>query len=100
MGLACPLISGTGSVAVDHLPRSPAGQAHQVTLVAASGEPGVGKRVPELVRVDVTDARLLSSIADGLVDAVVGHRTGATEPQFRPISIFMACAGSEIAVQR
>src|SRR5204863_4867923 len=48
VGLAGPLVGGTGRVTADHLPRLPAGQAHQVRLLTARVQPGVGEGVPEL----------------------------------------------------
>jgi hypothetical protein len=45
VGLAGALICGRGAVAVQHGPGAPAGQAHQIGLAAALGEPLVGERV-------------------------------------------------------
>ena len=51
-------VGGRGAVAAEHRPGPPAGQAHEVRLAAALGEPGVGEGVAELVRVQVGEAGL------------------------------------------
>jgi Rhodopirellula transposase DDE domain len=51
MGLASPGIGRGGAVALQHGARLPAGQAHQVGLPAAFGQPLVGEGVAQLVRV-------------------------------------------------
>ena len=48
----------TRGVAVHHRPAAPPGDAHQVAFVASVSEVVVGKRVAELVGVDVADPRL------------------------------------------
>lgn len=62
--LSCSLIGGGRPVALQHLAGSPAGQPHQVTLRPALGQPLVGERVPELVRVHTVDAGLEASAGD------------------------------------
>ena len=49
MGLAGAGVSGRGAVALEHRAGLPAGQAHQVRLATALGEPLVSERVAELV---------------------------------------------------
>jgi hypothetical protein len=51
VGLAGAGVSGRGAIALKHRAGLPAGQAHQVRLATALGEPLVGERVAELVRV-------------------------------------------------
>jgi len=49
MSLPGPLVCRRGAVPVEHLARAPTGEAHEVALLTASGEPVMGERVPELV---------------------------------------------------
>jgi hypothetical protein len=49
VGFAGALVGGRGIVTVQHRAGAPAGQAHQVGLAAALGEPLVGEGVAELV---------------------------------------------------
>jgi hypothetical protein len=49
VGLTGAGVGGRGAVALQHLTRLPAGQAHQVGLAAAVGQPLMGEGVPELV---------------------------------------------------
>ena len=48
-----PLVGGARGVTADHLSRTPAGEPHEVLLLSAAGQPGVGVGVPEAVRVHV-----------------------------------------------
>ena len=47
-----PFNRRAGGVPLNHRPAPPAGDAHQVALGAAAGEPAVGEAVPELVGVE------------------------------------------------
>src|ERR671918_2969485 len=58
MRLPGPLIGGARAVAAQHLTALPSRQAHQVALVAALGQPGVGERVAQHVGVEAVDAGL------------------------------------------
>ena len=49
VGLAGAGVSGRGAVALEHRAGLPAGQAHQVRLTTALGEPLMSERVAELV---------------------------------------------------
>ena len=51
MGLTGASVGSRGTVALQHRPGLPAGQAHQVGLAAALSKPLVGEGVAELVRV-------------------------------------------------
>lgn len=50
------VVGGGRAVTVQQRPGPPAGEAHEVALVASVGEPRVGERVAELVGVHVSDA--------------------------------------------
>ena len=69
MGLARPFVGGGGTVALQHDPGAPAGDPHQVGLVAALGEPGMGEGVAEPMRVEVGDAGLLAAARAALGEA-------------------------------
>ena len=63
-------VGGRGAVAAEHRPGPPAGQAHEVRLAAALGEPGVREGVAKLMRVQVGKAGLGTPAAKDLPDAV------------------------------
>ena len=52
-----PFIGQRSPVAAEHLARSPSEQAHGVSFASAQGEPVVRSSVPELMRVNASDAR-------------------------------------------
>src|SRR5262245_20853225 len=70
--LARPLVGSRCAVAPQHRPRAPSGEPHQVPFLPALSEPGVRVGVPELVRMDLADTSAPRSVADDLIDAVVG----------------------------
>src|SRR6266566_9288764 len=62
-------VGGRGAIALQHDAGLPAGDAHEVDLTAALGEPRVREGVPELVRTQPIDPRLLAAAANHLVEA-------------------------------
>jgi hypothetical protein len=60
------LVSCRGAVAGEHRPAPPAGQAHEIALVAARGEPLMGIGVTEAVRVDVGDSGRSTAAPDNV----------------------------------
>jgi len=102
VGLPGSLISGRRAVPVHHRPALPAGDPHQVTLVAPLGQPRVGKGVAEHVRVQLGDARLGAPAAHHLADAVHGHRLAVVgaQPQRWVGRQLVASPHAEVPVQR
>ena len=66
---ARPLVRGGCAVASQHLARPPPGQAHEVALRSFLGEPRVGERVAQPMRIEVVDAGLAAAVADEVLDA-------------------------------
>ena len=66
--VASPLVGRAGRAGAQHLPRSPPRQPHQFGLLSAGGEPTMRHRVPELVRVDRIQARVLAAALELAVD--------------------------------
>ena len=56
-------VGGRGTVAAKHLAGLPAGQPHQIGFAATLGEPGMGERVTELMRMESRQAGLLTPAA-------------------------------------
>jgi hypothetical protein len=57
-------------MAIQHVPRAPHCQAHQVAFAPAGRQPGVSERVRETVGVQVLGARLLAQLAEDLREAM------------------------------
>jgi hypothetical protein len=75
--LTGPFIRGGGTVALEHRPGPPAGDAHEVGLVAALGEPGVGEAVAELVGMQARDAgRLAAAVQHAEAEQLVAASAG------------------------
>jgi hypothetical protein len=60
----------------------------------------MGKRVSQLVRMNVAKTSLVRTIADDLVDAVAGHRARSSEPEVRPVHVSMPCPSAQIPIER
>ena len=85
-GFASALVGGAASVAVDHRPGAPTGQAHQVAFLAAFGEPLVRERVAKLVWMNLRDAGGDAPLLDDLRDTGAGDLAAGAEPQVRASS--------------
>ena len=90
------LVGGAGGVPADHLPRPPPGEAHQVGLLPAGGQPAVGEGVPEQVRVESSDP--------GVVAAPLEHlprpRSRSADPRLPSHSAGARPAGAVPAPRR
>jgi hypothetical protein len=64
VGFAGAGVSRRGAVAGEHVAGTPAGDAHQVSLVAAGAEPLVGEGMAEHVGVQVRDAGLAGAAVE------------------------------------
>ena len=60
----------------------------------------VRERVPEAVRVDVTEARGERAIAHRLIDAVRCHRPGMTQPERRTFGFAVLGAHAQVTIER
>src|SRR5829696_4555043 len=96
MRFSRPLAAGGRAVAPKHLPRTPAGELHQVTLGALDGEPLMGEGVTEPVRVEVVDPRVGCASTEHLRDPARPHRSLSAEPQVWVIRT----SDAEVAVDR
>ena len=66
------LLRSTGTIPLNHRPAFPAGDAHQVRLVSAAGQPVMRERVTKLVWVHlIAKAGLSTSSPDHLGDATI-----------------------------
>ena len=83
MRIAGAFVGRARRVAGEHRSRLPAGEAHQVTLGTAAGQPVMRERVPELVRVKLGKPDLATPVLDHLVDAARRESTLLAEPQPR-----------------
>jgi hypothetical protein len=93
-------VGGRGAVAAEHLAGSPAGKAHEVGLAATVGEPGVGERVAELMRMQPRQAGLLAAAAHELLDAPRGQATALAKPQPWQMGVLVPVADAKVAIQR
>lgn len=67
-------------------PASASRQTHEVALIAAAAQPLVGKRVPELVGVEVVaQPGRPPALLDHLADPRVCQSAAATEPEGREV---------------
>lgn len=87
-----------GRVASEHAARLPAGEAHQVTFGAAAGEPVMGERVPELVRVKLGEPDLGAPVIDHLVSTARCESALCAQPEPWVRRARMRCAGSDVPV--
>ena len=99
MRLSSAFVGRGGAVAAQHRAGLPAGKAHQVGLAATLGQPQVGQRVAELVRVESFHPGLVTSPAEDLSDAGLGDAPELANPQPLQVSMRMAGADAEIAVK-
>jgi hypothetical protein len=81
MGLTSPRVRGRGAVALQHRAGLPAGQAHQVGLPTALGQPLMGEGVPQLVGVQARQASLLTAAPQHLHQAPSGQPALQPKPQ-------------------
>jgi hypothetical protein len=65
----CTLNGGTGTVALEHVTRRPAGPVASGRLFATISKPGVSEAVPELVRVQLGNGSDTTTTAQHLCDA-------------------------------
>jgi hypothetical protein len=98
--LAGAFVGRGGAVATQHHARLPAGEPHQVGLVAAVRQPQVREGVPELVGVQALDAGLPAAPAKDLGDARLGDPAGPAEPQPVQVGVLVVGANSQLAVER
>jgi hypothetical protein len=73
------LVSGTGRIASDHLPRTPSSWEHQVLLLSAFSEPAVSERVAEAMRVKSFNPSVFAASLEHLTNARVGSRKSARQ---------------------
>jgi Transposase/Domain of unknown function (DUF4188) len=97
--LTGPFIRGGGTVAGEHRPGPPAGDAHEVGLVATLGEPGVGEGVAELVGMKARDAGLLAAAVQHVAKPVFGPWASLAEPQPLLVRVLVGCAHAEVPVE-
>src|SRR6266511_6303993 len=95
-----PSVGGRGAAAAQHGGGLPAGDAHEVGLVAALGAPGVGEGVAEQVRVEAVDAGLPAAAGEDLADARVGDAALLADPQPLKVRVRVAGTSSEVAIER
>ena len=100
MRLTSSFIGGGCTVALEHGPRPPAGDPHEVGLVAALGEPGVGEGVAELMRVEAGDAGLLAAPVEHVAKPVVGPWASLAEPEPFLGRVLVEGAHAEVPVDR
>ena len=99
-------MSGAGSlggrglgVSVDHHSGLPAGNQHQLVLIAALRQPAGGESVPELVGMHSRKPRGPGPVVHDLVDTRGSHRSVAPDPEVRQVRKSMLLAYPQIAVQ-
>jgi hypothetical protein len=90
-GLGVPVHHGTGL---------PAGQAHEVTLGTAGGQPRGRERVPKLVRMQPRQADRGAPLRDDLEHTRGGHGAVAADPQVRQRRVRVAGPHAQVAVER
>ena len=56
-------------------------------LVPTGGQPAMGERVPEQVRVRVANAGRFGAVRDHLIDAARGEGPFARQPELRPVCV-------------
>lgn len=78
---------------------TPTGEPHEVALLSPGSKPVVSERVPQHVRVDVSDACLLGPAHEHELHAVLAEATFVGEPEPRLCRLVVRAAGSEVAVQ-
>ena len=78
MGLTSSGVRGRGAVALQHRTGLPAGQAHQVGLPAAFGQPLVREGVAQLVWVQAGQTSLLAAASQHL------HQAPSGQPALQP----------------
>jgi hypothetical protein len=100
VGLSGASVRGRGAVALQHRAGPPPGQAHQVGLSPALGEPLVGEGVTELVRVQVGQAGLATTTPQHLHQPPGRQPTKEPEPQPREGRVLVAGSHPEVPVQR
>ena len=99
MGLAGPGVRGRSAVALQHGAGLPAGQAHQVGLPAAFGQPLVREGVAQLVWVQAGQASLLAAASQHLHQAPSGQPAVQPKPQPGQRGVLVASPGAKVAVQ-
>jgi hypothetical protein len=81
MGLTSSGVRGRGAVALQHRTGLPAGQAHQVGLPAAFGQPLMGEGVAQLVGVQPRKSGLFAAASQHLHQAPPGQPALQPKPQ-------------------
>jgi hypothetical protein len=92
-------LGGGLRVAIDHLARPPAGQTHQVALVAAGRQPGVGKGVAELMWVQARESGRSATSRDHLEQPRRRHGPSPAKPEVGQVCEWVAGPHAQIAVQ-
>jgi hypothetical protein len=92
------LVGQARAVAPEHLRRAPAGEAHQVALLAAAGEPLVGERVSELVSVEALQAGRPAAPGDELRQSRGRQRPVLTDPEGRGVRARVSPPEAPVAV--
>jgi hypothetical protein len=96
--LAGAFVSRARCVMGEHCSRLPSGEAHQVTLGTAVGEPVMRERVPELMGVKIGKPYLDPSVLDRLIDAARREPTLLAKPQPRIGRVRMCGTGADVSV--
>jgi hypothetical protein len=100
VGLAGAPVGGRGTVAVQHGTGAPAGQAHEVGLAAALGEPPMGEGVAELVGMQPGKARLLGTMPQHLDEAPRGEPPAEAKPQPEKCGVLVTGTDPQVPVER
>ena len=99
MGGACPFGGSRRAIPREHLCVGPSGDSDEIVFLAACGEPSVGHRVPEKVRVQVVDAGLASATANNLEDAGASEAPLFAHPKPRFRRVGVGCAGPQVPIE-
>jgi hypothetical protein len=75
------LIGSARGIAGHHFPGAPAGQPHQVGLIAACGRPAVSKGMPKSVRMQVINTGIVATPLQQLRQSGDGQRALPSQPE-------------------
>ena len=98
VGIPRAFVGCARRVAGEHRACLPAGEAHQVTLRTAAGQPVMRERVPKLVGVKLGKADLVAPVLDHLVDAARRESTLLAKPQPGIGRVRMRGTGTDVPV--
>jgi hypothetical protein len=100
VGLAGAGVGGRGAIALEHGAGLPSRKAHEVSLTASFGQPLVRKGVAELVRMQPRKAGLPTATPQHHHQPVRSEPTLQANPQPGEISVLVAGADAQIALER